>query len=49
MYKDFTVLTKPVHEIFVVAEHKGILPPPVAMKSEGGQRFDNNEFCEYHK
>ena len=49
MYKDFAVLTKPVHEIFTVIEWKGILPPPAAMKNSGGRNFDNNEFCKYHK
>ena len=36
MYKDFTALTKPIHEIFNVAERRGILPPPVPMRNGGG-------------
>ena len=49
MYKDFTLLTKPVHEIFNVAEWRGILPPLVPMKNDEGHKFNNDEFCEYHK
>ena len=49
MYKDFTALTKPVHEIFNVAECRSILPPPVPMRNGGGRRFNKDEFCDYHK
>ena len=49
MYKDFTALTKPVQEIFNIAERRGILPPPVPMRNGGGRRFNKEEFCDYHK
>ena len=49
MYKDFTALTKPAHEIFNVAERRGILPPPVPMRNGGGRWFNKDEFCDYHK
>ena len=44
MYKDFTALTKPIHEVFFVADRKGILPSPVATR-----RFNNDELCKYYK
>ena len=49
MYKDFMALTKPVHEVFVVVEQRGILPPLIPMRGNRGYKFDNNALCEYHK
>ena len=46
MYKDFTILIKLVYEVFSIVKKRGILPPPVAMKTGGGRRFDSNEFYD---
>ena len=49
MYKDFTALTRPVHEVFYSIErkNKSILPPPRPMKMSG-RKFNLKEYCDYH-
>ena len=50
MYKDFTTLTKPVHEVFYSIERKNtnILPPLRPMKMSG-RKFNSDEYCDYHQ
>ena len=50
MYKDFTVLTRPVHEVFYSIERKdkSILPPPHPMKMSR-RKFNSEEYCDYHQ